>query len=430
MFTKILLLVAIAVFTRLTYVHFLHPLSSYPGPWICRFTRLWKVYSVYCGHTERDFIALHRKYGPIVRVAPNELSFNSPDAAHDILAPGNGFTKTEFYRVFPPKHAPDIFTEIREWKHAAMKRVAVIPYSLASVQKMSPWIEQVQQELIDKIAEKSKCDLGNLLHYFAFDVVGEFAFSQRYGFVREEKDVGGTIKFIDDIQWYDGIVGQIPEFRHVLRESIPFQYLISKLSPPQLTQMALGEVSKRKQTGGNYLQPDRRDLLGQLLEGSAKDPSKLSEMDVFSIAHGAIGAGADSTASTMQSFFWFVLSDKQVYDKLCNEIRGASLSKNVTWTEAQDLSYFQACLLETMRLRPAVGLSIPRYVPKEGARIAGKFFPGGMIASVNGWAVHRTSLYGDRVDEFQPDRWFSDSAKDMKKHMYQVSQDSRRHEHS
>jgi cytochrome P450 len=131
------------------------------------------------------------------------------------------------------------------------------------------------------------------------------------------------------------------------------------------------------------------------------------------------GAGADSTASTMQSFFHFVLSNREIYQKLCKEIREAHLS-NVTWAEAQELSYFQACLLETMRMRPAVGLSIPRYVPKGGAKIDGKYYPGGIVASVNGWAVHRDALYGDRVDKFRPDRWFGD-VKEMKKHMYQVS---------
>lgn len=278
--------------SRAIYRRFFHPLANYPGPFICSITRLWKAWSVYTGHAELDNIALHRKYGSIVRVAPNELSFNSPTAARDILAPGHGFTKTDFYEVFPPKHARDVFTETREWKHAAMKRVAVIPYSLASIQKMGPWVDDVQNDLVSKLSEYADvnrvCDLGILLHYFAFDVVGEVGFSQRYGFVSQEKDVGGTIKLIDEMQWYDGIIGQIPEFRHVLRDSPVFQLLISLISPPVITRMVLEEVAKRKMAGTFFLDPERRDLLGQLMEGSAKDPSKFSELDVFSVAHGAM----------------------------------------------------------------------------------------------------------------------------------------------
>lgn len=125
----------------------------------------------------------------------------------------------------------------------------------------------------------------------------------------------------------------------------------------------------------------------------------------------------------MQSFFHFVLSDPKAYEKLCKEVRGANLSPSVTWAEAQELSYFQACLLEAMRLRPAVGLDIPRTVPSGGAKIDGTFYPGGITASINGWSVHRTPLFGDQVDEFRPERWSSEDAKEMKKHMYQVSKD-------
>ncbi len=113
-----------------------------------------------------------------------------------------------------------------------------------------------------------------------------------------------------------------------------------------------------------------------------------------------------------------------MYHRLCKEIRESNLSANVSWAEAQELAYFQACLLEAMRMRPAVGLSIPRYVPKGGAKIDGHYFPGGIVASVNGWSVHRDPLYGDNVHDFRPERWLSGD-KEMKKHMYQVSHPGR-----
>jgi hypothetical protein len=88
-------------------------------------------------------ITLHKTYGTIIRVAPNKLFFSSLLAAHHILALGYRIIKTEFYRVFPPKYAPNTFTEIRKWKYSAMKRVAVVPCSLASIQKMALKIEDV-----------------------------------------------------------------------------------------------------------------------------------------------------------------------------------------------------------------------------------------------------------------------------------------------
>lgn len=64
-----------------------------------------------------------------------------------------------------------------------MKRYAVTPYSLAQMQKRSGPIEAMIMSLmehLDKYAvEKQRlCNLGNLLHYFAFDVRGPVGFSR------------------------------------------------------------------------------------------------------------------------------------------------------------------------------------------------------------------------------------------------------------
>lgn len=44
---------------------------------------------------------LHKKYGPVVRIAPNEVSFASLEAVKEIYASGgSGYDKTEFYDLF------------------------------------------------------------------------------------------------------------------------------------------------------------------------------------------------------------------------------------------------------------------------------------------------------------------------------------------
>ena len=136
-------------------------------------------------------------------------------------------------------------------------------------------------------------------------------------------------------------------------------------------------------------------------------------------------AGSDSTASTMQSFFHCILNAPEVYTSLQREIDEAQqrggLSSIIQYAEAQKLEYFQACLKETMRIRPAVGLGIYRTVPSEGAIIDGQYFPGGTEVAVNGWVLHRdTGIFGDDSEVFRPDRWFKSDARAMNTHMYQV----------
>lgn len=230
--------------------------------------------------------------GPIVRIAPNELSFSSPYAAREILAAGKGFHKTDFYSVFPPAENPDIFTETNEHAHSVKKRYASNAYSMAAMQGLSEYIEDTQRLLLSKLDAKcttkeQACDLGDWLHFFAFDVLGEVAFSRKFGFLESGYDLEGAIKTIDDVQWYDGIVGQIPEWDFAFRRN-PLAKFLPGMDPSQslITRMALEELEKRKKYGEKVI--DRKDLLSQLMTATEKAPENFKEGDVFAVAHGAM----------------------------------------------------------------------------------------------------------------------------------------------
>lgn len=132
----------------------------------------------------------------------------------------------------------------------------------------------------------------------------------------------------------------------------------------------------------------------------------------------------------MQSFFWHVLSDKRVYANLNAEMDQAvkdgtiPTTGNLSWTESQALPYFQACLREAMRVRPAVGLNITRLVPPEGTELDGHHFKAGTRIAVNGWVLHRDrKTFGEDADYYRPERWLEDEqrAKTMDRYMFQVS---------
>ncbi|KAH6855974.1 cytochrome P450 [Chaetomium sp. MPI-CAGE-AT-0009] len=427
------------ILLRALYKRYASPLRKYPGPVLASVTRLWKVWSTASGHTHLDHIALHRRHGSVVRIAPNEVSVSSPEAARALLSAGRRFFKTPFYAVFPPPENPDIFTETREDVHAAKKRVANVPYSMAAMQQLGPFIDDTVELLVRKVGEhvdggRGVFDLGEYLHYFAFDVLGEVAFSRGFGFLAEGRDVDGAIKTIDNSQVYNGIVGQVPELDYLLRRN-PLWRFVPWLSTKNalITRMALEEMARRqpfdKDHGGLLRSGDgRQDLMASLIQGHLKDPQRFSEGDVFAVAHGAIFAGSDSTASTMQSFFWHILDAQPVYHSVLREIEQAvetgvlPAEGNVTWGQAQNLPYLQACLKEAMRVRPAVGLNITRVVPPEGAELDGHFFPGGTTIACNGWVLHRDKeVFGQDADDFRPERWLEDEerAKRMERYMFQ-----------
>jgi hypothetical protein len=69
------------------------PLRDIPGPFLARFTRWWYFIEIYKGSFEVTDVELHKKYGPIVRVAPREYSIDDVDAARTVYGHGNAFVK-------------------------------------------------------------------------------------------------------------------------------------------------------------------------------------------------------------------------------------------------------------------------------------------------------------------------------------------------
>lgn len=56
------------------YARTLHPLSKIPGPFLATVSRLWYMLKIWTEDVEKDERALHEKYGPLVRLAPDEIS--------------------------------------------------------------------------------------------------------------------------------------------------------------------------------------------------------------------------------------------------------------------------------------------------------------------------------------------------------------------
>jgi hypothetical protein len=88
--SSVLLMLLSIVLYRL----YLHPLSRVPGPRLAAVSNVWYGYQVCTGRLLQIGKELHTKYGPIVRVGPNEVWLNSEE----------GFRQV--YGKFDPAHPP------------------------------------------------------------------------------------------------------------------------------------------------------------------------------------------------------------------------------------------------------------------------------------------------------------------------------------
>lgn len=83
----------VVVVGRLVRNRYHNGLNKYPGPFLASLTDLWRVWDVYGQRPELTHQRLHAKYGDVVRLGPNTLSFADPKALKTIYGLNKGFLK-------------------------------------------------------------------------------------------------------------------------------------------------------------------------------------------------------------------------------------------------------------------------------------------------------------------------------------------------
>lgn len=93
------LLFLLAVYKFIIYPTFLSPLSKIPNAhWSSSFSPVWILWTRYNVRENRTIYAAHLKYGPVIRLGPNELSVNDIGGLRAIY--GGGFEKGQWYSFF------------------------------------------------------------------------------------------------------------------------------------------------------------------------------------------------------------------------------------------------------------------------------------------------------------------------------------------
>ncbi|KAJ9657594.1 hypothetical protein H2198_004240 [Neophaeococcomyces mojaviensis] len=422
----------IRVFLILIAWYFIHTrqrryLSKIPGPLLASFSPIPRLLSVARGSRQNTDIALHRKYGHLVRVAPNVVSVSVSSAIPVIYGASTKFEKSDFYVLFDPKtphgFRPSVFSVRTEKAHREIKRPIAGAYSMTSLLELEGLTDEcisVFQRKVDQKLDASKTgavemDLGEWLHWYAFDVIMSITFSKRLGFMEQEKDVGGIIAAIEGRLRYAATVGQMPWLHGLLFGSETMSSVLNMVPAVAMMNTSARIVEftaqQMKRYGGKEEEEMKYvDMLDRFKKTKDNGEVLMTDTDLLLAASGNVFAGSDTTAISLRAMFYFLMKNPECLKRLVIEVdemdRKGKLSKFVSFAQSNQMPYLQACLKEAMRMHPAVGLLLERVVPEEGVTIEGQFIPGGTVIGVNPWVVARDqAVYGKDADIFRPERW-------------------------
>ena len=138
------------------------------------------------GHYVESIKELHDHYGPVVRVAPNQLSFCSATSWKDIYGhtpSRRQFLKGSFYEPMPGE-ANNIVSIGNVGAHAAMRKDLSHGFSATALFEQEDLIQHFVDLLIRQIGEhgtKAPIDMVKWYNLTTFDIIGELSFGEPFG---------------------------------------------------------------------------------------------------------------------------------------------------------------------------------------------------------------------------------------------------------
>jgi cytochrome P450 len=395
------------------YNAYLHPLRSYPGPLLWRSFRIPYVVSTQRGNLHKRLTDFHTKYGPIVRIAPNELSYADSAAWKDIYLDRSGHPVFERNPTWFKKMAPDEPNSIMgpdEKDHTRFRRAFANAFSDKSLRDQAPVVEsyvdlfmtKLKDLASDPVSKDKPIDLEKWFNYLTFDLSGDLSFGssfsclttgQTHPWVSIAQDFGKGLSLIASVNQY-------PPFHKLLRYIIPKKILQRSLDHRVMSTLKARDRLALSTTRPDFVTPTQ----AYMKQKGVSLTSAEFEINMLVIAF----AASETTASALTAILRELTQHKGVMHRLQSELRSTfSTESEITITTTTNLSYLNAVINETLRLDPPVVIGVPRVTPHTGAVICGKHVPGGTYVTYNQFSANRQSYNFRSPNTFMPERFLN-----------------------
>lgn len=367
------------VVLRGIYNVYFHPLARYPGPKLWTAYRLPYVVNNIQGQLPFRVREFHRKYGDVVRIAPDELAFAHPDAWNDIYGMQNGrLQNPKDFMVYPPR-IPGYESNIvhaNDTVHARLRRIYGPAFTPKAVEEQAGMLMKYANLLVTqlKMALKKSAvqDVSAWYNYTTFDLTGDFAFGESFGCLES----GGQMHFFLETVLVGVKMGlQMQQLQHygLLTLIMPF---IPKSAMKQVNDMNAytQDLVDRRVKRGHI--EGRTDVFNYLIQSKKKE-DQLTNAELYNNGLTLVVAGSETTSTLLTGTTYFLCMNPDKLQKVQQEVRNAFKDESeITPKSVNDLTYMIAVLSEASRVKPPTGMGFPRFIASRGGQsVAGHWVP-------------------------------------------------------
>ncbi|EMD61120.1 hypothetical protein GGP41_010023 [Bipolaris sorokiniana] len=396
------------ILTRFYNLYF-HPLRKFPGPRLAAATGLVFSYKVLRGEEAAWEAEMHRKYGEVVRLGPNRLSYVTPEAWKDIAGPGAGkrLENTKDPTTFGPDFAGTLSlgSQPNTMVHRTHRRVFAPAFSDKALKLQEPLIQGYLNSLVRIIKNNATAtpavgfDIAKLINCMTFDVMADLAFGEPLGLL-DQSELS---------PWVQAVLENVRRISvaRLAREYKSLKLLVKMFMTKEVMEGArlhynhsYERVEKRLNRGIDIGKPD----IWKLAMEKTDQVSDMSKKQMTAHAQAFMMAGTETTATLLSGLTFLLLKQPHYMQRLQDEVRALG-KEDLNLENLARLPFLNACIQEGLRIYPPAPIAFFRITPKGGNMICGQWIPGGTSVAVPHYAAyHHPSNFKD-PDSFVPERW-------------------------
>lgn len=391
----------------------LHPLSKFPGPPLWAAFRFPFLYTMLVnGDLPYRIKGYHDRYGSVVRIGPDELSFIEPEAWKDIYM-SRRFLRPRQWGQRPPGVEAHNLISAPLADHTRFRKALASAFSAKANKLQEPLITShvhlllnTLDQMIDQSSEKSAVtvDMVKWINFATFDITSDLGWGNSFGCLKRNE----YHPWITVLLHYKALI-----FR-VSANYYPFVRTILDMMMPASARASLELVLTTSKTNvENRLgrKTDRPDFMYYLMAYNEANPgTALSEAEIVANSMTLIVGGSDPVSTVLAGALNHLVKNPEALRKLVSEIRSRFNSEiEISAITVKPLSYLTAVLQEALRLCPPTPDSMRRAIPKGGATVAGHALPEGITVGVSCYAAFKSMTNFQSPDNFIPERWLKPS---------------------
>ena len=368
------------VFGGAIYNAYLHPLSHIPGPKLAAASRLPWASHIRNGTLARYVKSLHEKYGEVVRIAPNELSFISGETAwQDIYGlrvnkkNKGAYLKDPMFFPLPPNGVNSIIGA-NEADHARQRRLVAHAFTEKALRQQEPILQFYVDLLVQRMHERiqgeahGKVDMVRWYNYTTFDIIAELTFGESFHCLRDS----------DYHPWVPMAFQTMKSFGLIsIKRHFPIWARIAGLFETQAALnfrrefFAFVDAKVAKRLSMETVRPDFMTFIMR-----HQDEKGMTLKEIESTLNSFMIAGSETSATSLSGTTLLLIKNPDKMKRLVEEIRTTFKSPNqITMEGVSKLPYLAAVISESLRLYPPVPTGFSRVVPEGGDVISGHWVP-------------------------------------------------------